>query len=98
MTVAAQVRGIAALVTSGSVRDRDAIAALDACEVFGFAVHARHGAEHGARTHRNPTPTCPAGTALRLRLAIDAFLLRLSAGHARQVRGSPALHRLEPRR
>ena len=41
MTVAAQVRGIAALVTSGSVRDRDAIAALDACEVFGFAVHAR---------------------------------------------------------
>ncbi len=59
---------------------------------------ARHGAEHGARTHRNPTPTCPAGTALRLRLAIDAFLLRLSAGHARQVRGSPALHRLEPRR
>ena len=35
MTVAAQVRGIAALVTSGSVRDRDAIAAL------GFAVFAK---------------------------------------------------------
>ena len=58
---------------------------------------ARCRARRAGASCRNPTPTCPPGPPLRPRLAIDEFLLRLSAGMP-EVRGSPALHRLEPRR